>query len=124
MQQIDYERFPFPHTKLDAFRVARELACVAKEAADSIPYGYRKYRDQLLRSGGAPALLICEGANRYHKGAKRQRYDQARGEAGEAAGTTVVLNDMGLISSDAAANINRLAGRLGAMLTGLIRSCT
>jgi len=41
------------------------------------------YADHLKRSSGNAALFIGEGANRYSSGMKRQRYEEALGEAGE-----------------------------------------
>lgn len=113
--------FPFPHTRLDVFRVALELAQVAKTAADRVPRGYRSFADQLLRAAGATVLLIGEGANRYTVGAKRQRYAEARGECGEVAAAAELLCTLGLMSTREANELLQLAGRVGAMLTRLLQ---
>jgi len=107
------DRFPFPHRNLDVFRVAVELATVAKRVADGVPHGYRKYRDQLLRAGGAPACLIAEGVNRRQKGVKRQRYEEARGECGEAAAIAELLAAMELAAGEDLERLDALAGRVG-----------
>jgi len=115
------DRFPFPHRNLDVFRVAVELATVAKRVADGVPHGYRKYRDQLLRAGGAPACLIAEGVNRRQKGVKRQRYEEARGECGEAAAIAELLAAMELAAGEDLERLDALAGRVAAMLTSMLK---
>ncbi len=113
--------FPFPHTKLDAFQVALEMAQRAKLLADRVPRGYRSFADQLLRAAGSTVLLIGEGANRFHAGAKRQRYSEARGECGEVAAAVELLSALSLVPDAEAQRILGLAGRVGAMLTRLIQ---
>ena len=115
------QRFPFPHRQLDVFRVAVELASVSQEVADRVPHGYRKFRDQLLRAGGAPACLIGEGANRHQKGVKRQRYEEARGECGEATAITQVLVALGFATNNDFERLDLLAGRVAAMLTAMLK---
>ena len=112
---------PFPHTQLDVFRVAIQLARAAKVAADRVPRGYRSFADQLLRAAGSTVLLIGEGANRYSVGAKRQRYSEARGECGEVAAAAELLRALGLLSEPEAETLLGLAGRVGAMLTRLLQ---
>jgi len=77
--------YPFAHHRLDVYRVALLLAAQSKGLADRIPRGYRSFADQLIRAAVSTVLLIGEGANRYSKGQKRQRYAEARGECGEVA---------------------------------------
>jgi four helix bundle protein len=111
--------FPFPHTRLDVFRVALQLAAKAKALADRVPRGYRSFADQLLRAAGSTVLLIGEGANRFGVGAKRQRYSDARGEAGEVA--AALLTTLALVPATAGQEVIQLAGRVGAMLTRLLQ---
>ena len=113
--------FPFPHTQLDVFRVALELARRSKICADRVPRGYRSFADQLLRAAGSTVLLIGEGANRYSAGAKRQRYSEARGECGEVAAAAELLGALGLVPASEAEKLVGLAGRVGAMLTRLVQ---
>jgi four helix bundle protein len=84
-------RFTFPHERLDAFHVAVQLAELAHRMASRVPRGYARRADQLRRSGTAPVALIAEGANRRGRGNKRQRFDEACGEAGEAVGHARLL---------------------------------
>jgi four helix bundle protein len=113
--------FPFPHTRLDVFRVALQMAAKAKALADRVPRGYRSFADQLLRAAGSTVLLIGEGANRFSVGAKRQRYSDARGEAGEVAAAAELLATLELVPAKDAREVLQLAGRVAAMLTRLLQ---
>ena len=111
----------FAHHRLDAYWVALELAMQAQALVEQVPRGYRKLADQLLRSGTAPVSLIGEGANRVHKGNKKLRFSEARGEAGESAATTETLGQLKLVDIQDAINLITTADRLCAMLTSLIK---
>ena len=111
----------FPHQRLRVYRLAVELAVLAKELSDRVPRGYRGLADQLIRSGPAVALLIAEGANRESSAQKRQRFAEARGECGEAAATVEILVRMELLLGEEPARFERTADEVAAMLTGLIR---
>src|SRR5687768_16019864 len=76
---------PFPHEKLDAYRVALGMARGAKALAQQIPGGHRSIADHLLRASSNVVLLLAEGANRRGPAEKRQRFVESRGEAGEVA---------------------------------------
>ena len=115
------ERYPFTHQKLDVYRVALEIARRSRELADRVPRGYRPFADQLLRAAGHTVLLIGEGANRYTAGQKRQRYTEARGECGEVASAVELLATLKLAPEVEAKQVERLAGRVAAMLTRLIQ---
>ena len=45
----------FAHHKLEAYQACRELAIACVRLARLIPRGYRKFADQLIRSGCAAA---------------------------------------------------------------------
>ena len=111
---------PFPHERLDAYRVALDLAVATKALSDRIPRGYRDLADQLLRCGTAPVLLVAEGANRTSAAMKRQRFTEARGECGEAAAAIELGLRLGFFPSADAAAASTLASRLAAMLTRLM----
>ena len=112
--------FPFPHTKLDTYQVALQMALAVRQLADRVPRGYRSFGDHMLRAAGNTVLLIGEGANRYHPGQKRQRYSEARGECGEVAAGAELLLTLGLAPEAEARHIATLAGRVAAMLTRLM----
>ena len=114
--------YPFPHDRLQVFQVALEMARQAKTIADEIPRGHRSLADQLLRAASSVALNIGEGANRTTSGAKRQRYSEARGEAGEVAANAALLTTLELVSAPGCDKLIHLAGRVAAMLTRLIAS--
>ena len=118
---MDTSQFQFAHHRLDAFRVAREMACHAKGIADRVPRGHRKWADQLLRSAGSTVGLIGEGANRFTAGQKRQKFTEARGEAGEVAAWVEQLELCGLVTEADAIEVLVLANRVCAMLTRLIQ---
>ena len=115
-------RYPFPHNRLEVFRVSLEMAVQAKVVADEIPRGHRSLADQLLRASSSVVLNIGEGANRTTAGAKRQRYSEARGEAGEVAANAQLLATLALVPSPRCDQLIDLAGRVAAMLTRLIAS--
>ena len=77
--------FHFTHYKLDAYRVARELAVLVIHLVTQVPEGHHKMVSQIVRSATGAEALIAEGANRYTPKQKRQRFVEARGEAGETA---------------------------------------
>ena len=110
----------FPHEKLDAYRIALELAGAAKRLAAQIPRGHRSLADHLLRSATNTVLLLAEGANRRGAGEKRQRFVEGRGECGEAAAAADLAVVMDLAEPVDAENLKLLAGRVSAMLTRLI----
>lgn len=114
-------RYPFAHQRLDVHRVGLEMARKSCRLADRVPRGYRTFADQLLRAAGQTVLLIGEGANRYTAGQKRQRYTEARGEAGEVASAVELLATLRLVPQAEADEVIHLAGRVAAMLTRLIQ---
>jgi four helix bundle protein len=123
MPQIDVAH-PFPHHRLDAYHVALQMAQQGRQVADRVPRGYRSFADQLMRSSGAVVLLIGEGANRYSAAQKVQRFSEARAEAGETAAAAELLATLRLVPQAEAQSLCALAGRVAAMLTGLIRRLT
>ena len=88
----------FTHHRLEVYHLAFRMAEIAKAVADKIPHGYRSYADHLKRSSGNTVLLIGEGANRYSSGMKRQRCEEALGEAGEVAVVAEVVVTLGLVA--------------------------
>ena len=113
-------RFPFPHTQLDAFVISKQMVRLANELAARVPRGHRKVADHLKRAASNTALLIGEGANRFNPAGKRQRYSEARGEAGEVAAAVELCDLNGWGSEAQHEQLLELAGRVGAMLTKLL----
>jgi len=111
----------FAHHKLHVWHHAKDLAVHGRQLAARIPRGDRDLADQLRRSATAPALLIGEGANRLNAGEKRQRFNEARGEACEAAVAVELAAALGLVPATEAEAMLAVADKVAAMLTGLIR---
>jgi four helix bundle protein len=119
---MQHSNYPFPHDRLQVFQVSLEMAALAKTVADRIPRGHRSLADQLLRASASVVLNIGEGANRTTSGAKRQRYSEARGEAGEVAANATLLDTLTLVPAPDCQALIQLTGRVAAMLTRLIAS--
>jgi four helix bundle protein len=111
---------PFPHEKLDAYRVALEMAALAKELAEKIPRGHRNVADHLQRAAEDTVLLFAEGANRRGRALKSQRFVESRGEVGEVAAAGDLIIVLGLGSRTKAERMKHLAARVSAMLTRMI----
>lgn len=110
----------FPHHRLDAYRVALELAREAETIAAGLTGRHRRVADQLGRAALAVPLLIAEGAHRRTCGQKRQRFTEARGECAEVAAACEVARVLALVDEDHALRVEVLADRVAAMLTRLI----
>lgn len=120
-QKISSSKFPFAHHQLEVYRLALRMVSMAKEVAEKIPRSFRNYADHLKRSSGNTVLLIGEGANRYATGMKRQRYEEALGEAGEVAVALEVVVTLGLIVASDIAELMDVTGRVCAMLSRLVQ---
>jgi four helix bundle protein len=106
-----------PHHKLIAYLVARDLL-VAVRAADIRD---AKLRDEALRSAKSAALNCAEGAGRASRADKARAFAIARGEAVEAAAAVEIAVLCGEAKPGPAREVARLAGRVVALLTGLVR---
>ncbi len=106
-----------PHHKLIAYGVARDLLLAVRAA------GIRdaKLRDEALRSAKSAALNCAEGAGRVSRADKARAFTIARGEAVEAASAVEIAALCGEARPEAVREVARLADRLVALLTGLIR---
>ena len=111
---------PFAHEKLDAYQVALQMAALANRLAEQIPRGHRNIADHLGRAASNTVLLLAEGANRRGAAQKRQRFVESRGECGEVAAAADLLLAFGIGLQTDVEELKRLAGRVSAMLTGLI----
>ena len=102
----------FDHEKLDAYKVALEVARWVNAA--EFPRGWAWLRDQVLRSSGSCVLNIAEGRARGGD-AGRNHYRIALGSAAE---TCAALD---ILPLDGAAEQQAKLRRVGAMLSGLAR---
>ncbi len=106
-----------PHHKLVAYGVARDLLLAVRAA------GIRdaKLRDEALRSAKSTALNCAQGAGRVSRADKARAFTIARGEAVEAAAAVEIAALCGEARPEAVREVARLADRLVALLTGLVR---
>ena len=109
----------FAHHRLDAYRVALELFAGVERI--SWPRGHADLRDQLRRAAAATVRHLAEGASRTHPRDKAARFMVARGECAECAASLEMAEVLVLASRLRLRELRRLAGRVAAMLTGLIR---
>ena len=58
-----HNTFHFTHYKLDAYRIARELADLVMAVTPQVPRGHSKMVDQIVRAATGAEALIAEGAN-------------------------------------------------------------
>jgi len=118
---MTYDNFVPTHQRLDAYRVAVRLFRGVEDAAQAFPRGYADLKDQLRRAAGSVVRNIAEGANREHRRDKAARFLVARGEAGETEASLEMAQIVGAIEITEAIRLRRLAGRVTALLGGLIR---
>ncbi len=106
-----------PHHKLIAYGVACELLLAVRSAnvRDA------KLRDEATRSAKSACLNTAEGAGRVSRPDKARAFAIARAECCEAAAAVEIAALCGDASAASAAEVARLASRLVALLTGLIR---
>ena len=106
-----------PHHKLVAFSVAKELLlsvlrCSIRDA---------KLRDEAVRSAKSAWLNTAEGAGRVTRADKARAFAIARAEAVEAAAAVEIAALCGDAPAARAEDVARIANRLVALLTGLVR---
>jgi four helix bundle protein len=106
-----------PHHKLVAYGVARDflLAVIRCSIRDA------KLRDEALRSAKSACLNTAEGAGRVTRADKARAFGIARAEAVEATAAVEIAALCGDAPADAAQEVARIADRLVALLTGLVR---
>ncbi|MDJ0520711.1 MAG: four helix bundle protein [Planctomycetota bacterium] len=111
----------FAHQRLDAFHAAMELTIGVERLTTAFPRGHSNLKDQVRRAASATMRNITEGANRWSSRDKSARFVIARGECGECDAALEMIERLGLASGHDIRAIRRLADRVGAMLTGLIK---
>jgi four helix bundle protein len=106
-----------PHEDLIAYRVAKELVVAVREARISDS----GLRDQALRAAVSVCLNIAEATGRPGAADQRRVYGIARGEACEVAAAVDVAAAAGFCAGDSTLRARDLAGRVYALLSGLMR---
>src|SRR6185436_8784043 len=106
-----------PHHRLHAYEVAREMLVAVRDAhiRDA------KLRDEALRAAKGMCLNIAEAAGRVTRADKARAFTVARGECVEAAAAIEIAALLGDARLEDAERVARLADRVVAMLTRLIR---
>jgi len=111
------EMVPLPHEKLIAYRLALELLSQVRE----MQIADVRLRDQIIRAAKSVCLNIAEGAGRGSDADKKRVYAIARGECCEAAAAIDVARAAGDCDSTGGSAARATAGRVYALLTGLMR---
>ena len=120
----------FPHTRLQVYWLALQLAAEARKLAALIPRGHRSVADHMLRAAAGVVLLLAAPApsapapaDRRGAGEKRQRFVESRAETGEVAAAADLAVALSLVTPAQAARVLQLADRVAAMLTRLFQRC-
>src|SRR3954469_16980711 len=106
-----------PHHRLIAYGVAREMLVAVRDAR----IRDCKLRDEALRAAKGMCLNIAEGAGRVTRADKARAFTIARGECVEAAAAVEIAGLLGDARAEDAERVVRLADRVVAIVTGLIR---
>ncbi|HVI74333.1 MAG TPA: four helix bundle protein, partial [Anaeromyxobacteraceae bacterium] len=106
-----------PHHRLVAYGAAVELLLAVRKAS----VRDAKLRDEALRSAKSACLNCAEGAGRVTRGDKARAFAVARAEAVEAAAAVEIAALAGDASAGSASEVARLASRVVALLTPLVR---
>src|SRR5262245_61635017 len=110
----------FAHSRLEAYRVAREALVRGEAVAAVLPRGHANLADQLRRALLSGLLGVAEGASRTGAD-KLARFRCARAEVSEAAAALDAAALLGLAPQAEVEALVQLLGRLYALLTGLIK---
>jgi four helix bundle protein len=107
----------FPFQRLDAYRVARELArrVHASKIRD------RELRDQATRASKSCFLCLCEGLPNEGVALRNKYFVEARNSLAETVGAMDLAAIIGVVREDDANAIQELGSRLRRMLTALLR---
>ena len=106
-----------PHHRLIAYSVTKELLI----AVCSAEIGDAELRDQARRAAKGAALNTAEAASRVSPRDRQRVFGIARGEAAEAAAAIEIAFLMGVVSERTHLQVQALATRACALLTGLCR---
>ena len=107
----------FPFQKLDAYRVARELAQRVHEAK----IRDRELRDQATRAAKSCFLCLCEGLPNEGAPLRHKYFVEARNSLAETIGAMDLAALIGVARQEDVDTIQELGSRLRQMLTALLR---
>ena len=106
-----------PHHKLLAWQVARDLVLAVRACCIRSAH----LRDQAFRASQSAALNCAEGAGRVSRADKARAFAIARAECVEATAAVEIAALCGEVGTERVGEVLRLADRLVALLTGLVR---
>jgi four helix bundle protein len=107
----------FPFQKLDAYRVARELA----QRVHTAKIRDRELRDQATRAAKSCFLCLCEGLPNDGNALRHKYFVEARNSLAETVGAMDLAGIVGVASQEDVDAIQELGSRLRQMLTALLR---
>jgi four helix bundle protein len=103
------------HRKPLAWKLAKPGRRQTHELLATLPRGSGDDARQARRSIGGVVRLIAEGGDRWARGDKRRRFEEALAEIGETAATLDDLTDLGALDRQAAEALIDRWGRVGAL---------
>jgi len=106
----------FAFQRLDAYKVARDIAVRVHEAR----IGDAELRDQATRAAKSAFLGLCEGLPNEMPGLRRRYFTQSRNSLCELAGAVDLASAIGALKPTEAGAILGLALRLKRMLGALL----
>lgn len=110
-------------TKLDAWRLARELVIDVYAASDGFPKRERyELTRQLRRATTSIPANIAEGSGRSTPKDAARSLDIACGSANEVENHLIIARDLGFLSLDQAKSLIATTRRVRSMCTGLAKS--
>ncbi len=110
------DRFPFQ--QLDVYVAAKELAALVHR----LDLRDAELRDQATRAAKSTFLNLCEGLPDDRAAMRRKYFAQADGSLHETAGAVDLAAAIGAVPQDRADEVLAIAGRVRAMLRGLVRA--
>jgi four helix bundle protein len=106
-----------PFQRLDAYKVAKELARRVHEAH----IGDAELRDQATRAAKSAFLGLCEGLPSDAASIRRRHFDIANNSLHELVGAVDLAEAIGALGGDATGQLLSLATRLKRMIRALRR---
>jgi four helix bundle protein len=118
---MENQTHTFPHRKLDAWKLAKQARRQTLDLLGHLPTGFGDDARQARRSSGGVVRLIAEGGDRWARGDKRRRFEEALAEVGETVATLDDLADLGALDRTQVDAVLSIWGRVGATTYGLVR---
>jgi four helix bundle protein len=114
---IMQSRTLIPMQKLDAYKVAKEIAKRVHEAK----IRDTELRDQATRAAKSCFLTLCEGLPNEGVAMRRKYFTESNNSLHEVVGAMDLAETIGAVDGDVADDVQALAFRLKGMLRALLR---